>query len=137
MMRVQARRMATAAAPLLSHVQEHTCVVTLNRPKALNSLNTEMCDEMTKVVKNPNHAALIVKGSGGKAFCAGGDVKQIWQDGQDLKNDPRLATGAPGITPADFFRQEYIMNHAVSTKMDKWVVIEDWVKTITTCMVTM
>jgi enoyl-CoA hydratase/carnithine racemase len=111
--------MTTAAAPLLSHLQGHTCVVTLNRPKALNSLNTEMCDAMTKIIRDANHAALIVKGSGGKAFCAGGDVKQIWQDGQDLRNDPRIATGAPGLTTADFFRQEYIMNHAVRVEMQK------------------
>lgn len=121
LMTQQMRRMTSSAAsggtplPLLSQLQGHTCVITLNRPKALNSLNTEMCDAMTSVINEAKHAAMIVKGSGGKAFCAGGDVKQIWIDGQELKEDPRIGTGAPGLTTADFFRQEYIMNHAIGT----------------------
>ena len=65
------RCMTTSTESLLSHMHQHTCIVTLNRAKALNSLNTEMCVSMANLLKNPEHAAMIVKGAGGKAFCAG------------------------------------------------------------------
>ena len=60
-----------------------------NRPKALNSLNLEMCHKMLKLVKTwhlaPEVAPRVVmmSGRGGKAFCAGGDVVSLYKAGMN------------------------------------------------------
>ncbi len=53
--------------------------VILNRPKALNSLNTQMVTDIGKQIDFLNtHKAVWFEGAGGKAFCAGGDVKSLF-----------------------------------------------------------
>lgn len=55
--------------------------LTLNRPKALNSLNGEMLLDITSIIPNIEKTkAFWMEGAGGKAFCAGGDVKSIYLD---------------------------------------------------------
>src|ERR1700691_2966614 len=72
--------------------QEHTVVVTLNRPAVANAMNTQMGLDLLEVFDGfcaaPNEQRCIVlTGAGGKAFCAGGDLKQrngmtdeMWHD---------------------------------------------------------
>ena len=44
---------------------------------------------------------------GGKAFCAGGDVRAVYEDG--LANETGTAgLGVPGSITGDFFRKEYV-----------------------------
>ena len=54
-------------------------ICTFNRPKALNSLNTETMDELAQVIstfKDDNGLkVLILTGSGDRAFIAGADIK--------------------------------------------------------------
>ena len=63
--------------------------VVLNKPKVLNSLNTEMIHSlaalMPKIRQSP---AFWMEGAGGKAFCAGGDVKNLFE-GEDAGYDKR------------------------------------------------
>ena len=53
------------------------------RPKALNALNQAMCETLHRLYcdweASPDVHAIILKGAGGKAFCAGGDVKGMVQ----------------------------------------------------------
>ena len=53
--------------------------ITLNRPKALNSLNLSMVRKIYPQLKkwemDSNMKFVIIKQTGDKAFCAGGDVK--------------------------------------------------------------
>lgn len=63
-------------------VRRHAaCVVTLNRPAALNALTDEMRAaigaELRGLARDPIIYALIIQASGTRAFCAGGDVRQI------------------------------------------------------------
>ena len=55
--------------------------ITINRPKALNSLNTEVLNELCHAVDatSANEAirALILTGSGEKAFVAGADITEL------------------------------------------------------------
>jgi len=76
-------------------------------------------------------AAFIMKGAGGKAFCAGGDVKSIWDeianggpDGKPLDN-ALVGQGSRGYKHSDFFRTEYRMNYALGTCQDQ-VQISLW-----------
>lgn len=50
--------------------------VRLNRPQALNALSTQMIIELLPILLGDN--PVLVSGEG-RAFCAGGDVKAVWQ----------------------------------------------------------
>jgi enoyl-CoA hydratase len=61
--------------------QEHTVQVTLNRPEVANAMNTQMGLDLLATFDGfcaaPNQQrCIVITGSGGKAFCAGGDLKQ-------------------------------------------------------------
>lgn len=59
----------------------HILVVTLNRPEAANAMNTQMGLDLMELFEGltidiEGLRAVILTGSGTKAFCAGGDLKQ-------------------------------------------------------------
>lgn len=92
-------------------------IMELNRPKALNALTLDMCNDMRKVLsESVNHptsnvSSFIVKGSGEKAFCAGGDIKTLYNSViAEAKVEP-----TPGKMHVDFFRYEYILDHMLGT----------------------
>lgn len=55
--------------------------ITLDRPEALNALTFEVYRELTGVFEGlaarPDLRAVVLTGAGGRAFCTGGDVKDI------------------------------------------------------------
>ena len=55
-------------------------LITLNRPKALNALNSQVMDEVTAAAKefddDPGIGAIVLTGSE-KAFAAGADIKEM------------------------------------------------------------
>ncbi len=57
----------------------HVGIITLNRPKALNAMNTETVNELRELLKeidnDKNIRCLIITGEG-RAFCAGGDINE-------------------------------------------------------------
>lgn len=60
---------------------DHVLLITLNRTDAANALNTQMAIDLIEVFEglalNPNDIrAVVVTGSGARAFCAGGDLKE-------------------------------------------------------------
>ena len=59
-------------------VQEHVARITIERPTAYNALNLdamkELCDIVNRCGSDRRVRAVVVAGSGVKAFCAGGDV---------------------------------------------------------------
>jgi len=60
--------------------QEHVAVITLNRPKAMNSLNGELCARLSETIdaldQDEDIRAVIITGAGREAFCAGIDLKE-------------------------------------------------------------
>ncbi len=56
-------------------------IVEISRPKALNSLNKQVFDELAQVLaelkSDDDTGALIITGSGEKAFVAGADIKEL------------------------------------------------------------
>jgi enoyl-CoA hydratase/carnithine racemase len=72
--------------------QDHTVLVTLNRPEVANAMNTQMGLDLLAAFDGFCAApgaqrCIVITGAGGKAFCAGGDLKQRngmtdqqWQD---------------------------------------------------------
>lgn len=119
-------------APLLTELTSGGLLqVTLNRPKALNALTLDMVrnvnDLLTKTINVPDTkvGAFLMKGAGGKAFCAGGDVKTIWQELVNLPPGSDIGTGKPGMMHTDFFREEYIMNYRLAESLTPQVSIWD------------
>lgn len=77
--------------------------ITLNRPKALNALSMAMCEAIYQALgdwqNNPEICAVLIKSAGGRAFCAGGDIRALYQR-------PETAH----VHPHPFFWHEYRMN---------------------------
>lgn len=69
-------------AELLCEIRGHAGVITLNRPEVLNSLNLSMLAAMHRQLRdwsaNEQVKAVVVRGAGTKAFCAGGDVRAVY-----------------------------------------------------------
>lgn len=92
--------------------------VTLNRPKAINALSFDMCRTITAALQSwefdPEIAAIIIDHSGGRGFCAGGDLRALYEDLRD-----------GGSEVLDFFRAEYRLNHLLFTQAKPSVCFMD------------
>jgi enoyl-CoA hydratase/carnithine racemase len=68
---------------IVCEVRNHIGFLTLNRPAVLNALSYSMIQDMTVQLKNwardDSVHAVLVKGAGGKAFCAGGDIRALYK----------------------------------------------------------
>ncbi|XP_031649890.1 3-hydroxyisobutyryl-CoA hydrolase, mitochondrial isoform X1 [Oncorhynchus kisutch] len=107
-----------AGAEILVEKVGNAGVITLNRPKALNALNMNMIRLMYPQLKkwetDNETDIVIVKGAGGKAFCAGGDIRAVTEAG---KIGDALAK--------NFFREEYILNNTIGTYQKPYVALID------------
>ena len=65
---------------ILFNAEDGIAVITFNRPKALNAMNaetmSELMDAATICKKDDSIKAVILTGSGDKAFVAGADIAQ-------------------------------------------------------------
>lgn len=61
--------------------EKNIAVLTINRPEKLNALNSVVLDELEEAFEelnsDPEVQAIIVTGSGDKAFVAGADIKEL------------------------------------------------------------
>ena len=60
--------------------EEGIAIVTLNRPAALNAINMEMKIELYRImneIAEDSHVKSVIITGEGRAFCAGGDVKEM------------------------------------------------------------
>ncbi|MBI3968771.1 MAG: enoyl-CoA hydratase/isomerase family protein [Chloroflexi bacterium] len=64
-------------------LRDHTAFITLNRPEALNSLNTPLRRELSEAWHRfrdePDAWVAVISGTGEKAFSAGADLKEMSQ----------------------------------------------------------
>ncbi|XP_026310186.1 3-hydroxyisobutyryl-CoA hydrolase, mitochondrial [Piliocolobus tephrosceles] len=91
-------------------------VITLNRPKLLNTLTLNMIrqiySQLKKWEQDPETFLIIIKGAGEKAFCAGGDIRVISEAEKAKQN----------MAPV-FFREEYTLNNAVGSCQKPYVAL--------------
>ena len=77
--------------------------VTLNRPQALNAFTLDMYRRLDPMLRawadDPGIRAVLIRGAGERAFCAGGDVRAIYEAGRGISGDRALT--------AVYFREEY------------------------------
>ena len=66
---------------LLTALEEGIFTITINRPDKLNALNSTVIEELAKVVEeiytNEAIKAVIITGTGNKAFVAGADISEF------------------------------------------------------------
>lgn len=66
---------------LLTSLEEGLLTVTIHRPEKLNALNQELMGDLSsmldQVYENPEIRAVILTGSGDKAFVAGADIAEL------------------------------------------------------------
>ncbi|WP_310620534.1 enoyl-CoA hydratase/isomerase family protein [Flexibacterium corallicola] len=78
-------------------------IITLNRVKALNALTQEMVQEIQQCLLRWEHDGdvhhVIIKSASEKAFCAGGDIRKIYDIGRENSKDA-----------LSFFADEYRLN---------------------------
>jgi enoyl-CoA hydratase/carnithine racemase len=76
--------------------------------------------EMEKVLpqweKDPAIKAVVLRGAGDRAFCAGGDVAGLYRE---MRDNPS------GTLRRDFFRDEYIVNRRIYRFAKPWISLID------------
>ena len=76
--------------------EDHLAIVTINRPKALNALNSETLNDLNLVLddleKDNNIYAVILTGAGDKSFVAGADIAEM----KDLNEEQGKEFGTLG-----------------------------------------
>ncbi|KAK1778361.1 ClpP/crotonase-like domain-containing protein [Copromyces sp. CBS 386.78] len=97
--------------------------IELNRPAKYNALNGSMIRKIAPRLleweRSDMANVIVIKGSGDKAFCAGGDVAALAKQN---------AEGPEGIkNSVDYFGLEYKLNHLISTYTRPYVAILDGV----------
>ena len=106
----------TDSADILFDVSDGVALVTLNRPAALNALTLGMIRafhaKLDAWAEDPAVRLVAVRGAGEKGFCAGGDIRALY-DGRGT-----------AIT-ADFFRAEYRLNRAIFHYAKPYVALMD------------
>ncbi|WP_151548923.1 MULTISPECIES: 3-hydroxyisobutyryl-CoA hydrolase [Corynebacterium] len=98
---------AAAEKTVIAQVRGSVGFLELNRPKSLNSLDTEMCqiihDALDEWREDDAVSGVVIYSNNPKAFCAGGDVRVIRE---------AILDGQPEVGDR-FLDVEYSMNAAV------------------------
>jgi enoyl-CoA hydratase len=81
----------TAPADIVIGSDRAAALVTLNRPQALNALTTSMRAAMARAfprwARDPEIYAVVVSSASERAFCAGGDLREITDWGKNRRED--------------------------------------------------
>ena len=110
---------AATSSEILHSREDAIGHVTLNRPKALNALTTGMVealyDALVDFESDADVAAVVIRGTGNKAFCAGGDVKAVVQMCQAGEIEDAMR----------FFRSEYRTNYKIARLNKTYIALMD------------
>src|SRR5690606_37707462 len=78
--------MSDAEAPVLTAVRNQIGHLTLNRPAGLNALTLPMIRALWQQLQawedDPQIFAVVLRATGEKAFCAGGDIRALYDSYQ-------------------------------------------------------
>ena len=113
---------------MTDHVQTRiangTGTITLDRPKALNSLSLDMVRRLTDTLltwrDDASVDAVVITSSSEKALCAGGDIRFFHEAGH------ATPTGGSALLE-DFFTEEYALNHLIHFYPKPYIAILDGV----------
>lgn len=98
--------------------EQNLGIITLSRPAALNALTFSMIKTLRKQLsawaEDKDIHAVIMQAEPGKAFCAGGDIRHLYESG--LTNP---------VDPLPFFRDEYQLNLAIHEFPKPYIALMD------------
>jgi len=106
-----------ASDEIATHVANRIGFIELERPKALNALSTGMIRAMHAALdqwrEDPEVLAVVVRSQHARAFCAGGDIRFMYEAAQRGDQASRDT----------FFTEEYRLNHAIFTYPKPYVAL--------------
>ncbi len=110
--------MNIATDDVLFEVRGRIGLITLNRPAALNALNISMCHailpKLNSWATDSLISAVVIQGTGDKAFCAGGDIIGLYHAGK-----------SGSVDFENFFHDEYRLNYAIATFPKPYIALMD------------
>jgi enoyl-CoA hydratase len=110
----------TSTGDVQTRIEHGVGRITLNRPKAMNALTTEMFGEIQRALtawaEDPSVRFVVLDGAGDRGLCAGGDVRMIWESAR-----------SGGATAREFFRAEYTVNALIARYSKPYVALMDGV----------
>src|SRR5437773_3133155 len=111
----------SGADEILLGRQGGLATLTINRPRALNALTLDNYRRIDPAMRawaaDPSVRAAVVRGAGDRAFCAGGDVRAVYEAGRGITGDPDL--------PAVFFREEYELIRCIHRFPKPYIAVID------------
>ncbi|OWY26816.1 enoyl-CoA hydratase/isomerase family protein [Herbaspirillum robiniae] len=94
-------------------------VATLASEKTLNAISLEMVDLLTPQLRkwqaDPEVALVILQAQGEKAFCAGGDLQQLYRTMREHHASPERGDIRGNRYAAEFFEHEYRLDYLIHT----------------------
>lgn len=110
--------MTAAADEILSNIDNGVGFLTLNRPKAINSLTHSMVNTMRSVLTDwaddDSVRVVVLSGAGERGLCAGGDIFAVYESAR-----------AAGTAAAAFWQDEYVLNAQIARYPKPYVALMD------------
>ena len=110
--------MAADTDEILARVDCGVGFLTLNRPKAINSLTHAMVTTLREVLvdweQDDDVRAVVLSGAGDRGLCAGGDVVAIYHSAR-----------ADGVEARRFWRDEYLLDGYIGRYPKPFVALMD------------
>ncbi|MEO3757807.1 enoyl-CoA hydratase/isomerase family protein [Mycobacterium sp. B14F4] len=107
---------------VLVSVDRGVGLITLNRPKAINSLNHPMVTAMMRVLGEWQHdddvTAVVVDGAGERGLCAGGDIVALYRSAK--ADGPEK-----GVEARAFWYDEYLLDAQIGRFGKPYVALMD------------
>ncbi|EUA45323.1 enoyl-CoA hydratase/isomerase family protein [Mycobacteroides abscessus 21] len=101
-----------------TRVEKGVGLLTLNRPKAINSLTYDMIAAMSAVLAeweaDDAVRVVVLSGAGERGLCAGGDVVAVHDSAK-----------IDGVAARRFFRDEYVLNAQIARFPKPYVALMD------------
>jgi enoyl-CoA hydratase len=108
----------SASDDVLLRIEGRAGRITMNRPQALNALTTGMVRQIKAALiawrEDPRVALVLLDGAGGKALCAGGDVRSLYDSRANGSGEART-----------FWSEEYPLNALIGRYPKPYVAIQD------------
>ena len=110
-----------ADPPIVARQQGRIGRLTINRPKSLNAIDHAMVRGLLGTLNawrdDPTVEAVAIEGAGSRAFCAGGDIRQI----------RGLVLAGQYADAEAFFADEYALNLAIARYPKPYIALIDGV----------
>ncbi len=94
-------------------------VITLDRPEVLNALTLNMVRGITRALeeweRDPTVSCILLRAVEGRAFCAGADIRTLYEWGKAGRHDEQLG----------FLREEYWLNRRIKLYPKPYVSLVD------------